>query len=38
MKPWVQYVIAFIVFCHGFVYLGTRRSSQGRSYAASEGT
>jgi ATP-dependent Zn protease len=21
MKSWVQYVIAFLVFCHGFVYL-----------------
>lgn len=21
MKPWVQYTIAFIVFCHGFVYV-----------------
>jgi hypothetical protein len=21
MKPWVQYLIAFLVFCHGFVYV-----------------
>jgi len=21
MKPWLQYVIAFLVFCHGFVYV-----------------
>jgi len=21
MKPWVQYLIAFSVFCHGFVYV-----------------
>jgi hypothetical protein len=21
MKPWVHYLIAFIVFCHGFVYV-----------------
>jgi hypothetical protein len=21
MKPWLQYLIAFIVFCHGFVYV-----------------
>jgi hypothetical protein len=23
MKPWVQYLIAFIVFCHGYFYLRT---------------
>lgn len=21
MKPWLQYVIALIVFCHGFIYI-----------------
>ena len=21
MKPWAQYVIAFLIFCHGFVYV-----------------
>jgi hypothetical protein len=21
MKPWMQYAIAFVVFCHGFVYV-----------------
>jgi hypothetical protein len=21
MKPWLQYLIAFLVFCHGFVYV-----------------
>ena len=21
MKPWAQYVIAFMIFCHGFVYV-----------------
>jgi hypothetical protein len=21
MKPWVQYLLAFIIFCHGFIYL-----------------
>jgi hypothetical protein len=21
MKPWVRYLIAFVVFCHGFVYV-----------------
>ena len=21
MKPWMQYLIAFVVFCHGFVYV-----------------
>jgi hypothetical protein len=21
MKPWLQYLIAFLVFCHGFIYV-----------------
>lgn len=21
MKPWLQYLIAFVVFCHGFIYV-----------------
>jgi hypothetical protein len=21
MKPWMQYLVAFVVFCHGFVYV-----------------
>jgi hypothetical protein len=21
MKPWMQYVVAFIIFCHGFIHL-----------------
>ena len=21
MKPWLQYLVAFLVFCHGFVYV-----------------
>ena len=21
MKPWAQYVIAFTIFCHGFVFV-----------------
>ena len=22
MKPWMHYVIAFVVFCHGLIYVG----------------